>query len=45
MIAPAIRCLVVALVFFTEPDAKVHELTGKVVHIADGKVDREESHA
>ena len=32
----AVRFLVVALAFFAEPDAKFHELTGKVVHIADG---------
>jgi endonuclease YncB( thermonuclease family) len=32
----AARCLVVALAVFAEPDAKLHEFTGKVVHIADG---------
>jgi endonuclease YncB( thermonuclease family) len=32
----ALRLSVVVLAFFPEPDAKPHELTGKVVHIADG---------
>ena len=32
----AFRLLVVALAFYAEPDAKPHELIGKVVHITDG---------
>jgi endonuclease YncB( thermonuclease family) len=32
----ALRLFVVVLAFYAEPDAKPHELTGKVVHIADG---------
>jgi endonuclease YncB( thermonuclease family) len=39
MLSPATaaaRLLVIALAFFHEQDAKFHELTGKVVHIADG---------
>lgn len=31
-----VRLILVPLAFFPEPDAKPHELTGKVVHIADG---------
>src|SRR4029077_10715052 len=32
----AVRCIVLALAFFPEPESKFHELSGKVVHIADG---------
>lgn len=32
----AVRCIAVALAVFAEPKAEFHELTGKVVHIADG---------
>ena len=32
----AVRVFVLVLAFFAEPDAKPHELIGKVVHIADG---------
>jgi endonuclease YncB( thermonuclease family) len=32
----AVRLFLMALTFFPEPDAKLHEFTGKVVHIADG---------
>lgn len=32
----AFRWLIVILAVFPEPEAKTHELTGKVVHIADG---------
>ena len=32
----AVRCLVLSLAFFAEPEAKPHELAGKVVHVADG---------
>lgn len=34
--APFLRSVVIILAFFAEPDAKLHELTGKVVRIADG---------
>src|SRR5260370_21206980 len=34
--ALALRSVLIVLAFFAEPDAKLHELTGKVVHIADG---------
>src|SRR6267378_4491443 len=39
MLAPApaaLRLVVIALAFLPAPDAKFHEFTGKVVHIADG---------
>ncbi|MBI3866711.1 MAG: thermonuclease family protein [Planctomycetia bacterium] len=32
----AARLLILALEFCAEPESKTHELTGKVVHIADG---------
>ena len=32
----ALRLIVIALASYAEPDAKIHELTGKVVNIADG---------
>ncbi|MBI3866041.1 MAG: thermonuclease family protein [Planctomycetia bacterium] len=32
----AARLLILALAFYADPESKTHELTGKVVHIADG---------
>jgi endonuclease YncB( thermonuclease family) len=33
---PALRCLGIAIAFFADPETKSHELTGKVVSVADG---------
>ena len=36
MPAPVLHILIVDLALFPEPDSAIHELTGQVVHIADG---------